>query len=63
MSGEKWVNFLPRNCTKFPDFYQFNVHPIYTCMRRLAKLQEGKKAEMEVLMNSTISKWLEVSTV
>jgi predicted nucleic acid-binding Zn-ribbon protein len=26
---------------------------------RLAKLQEGKKAEMEVLMNSTISKWLE----
>ena len=28
-------------------------------MHRLAKLQEGKKAEMEVLMNSTISKWLE----
>jgi hypothetical protein len=27
---------------------------------RLAKLQEGKKAEMETLMNSTISKWLEV---
>jgi hypothetical protein len=26
---------------------------------RLAKLQEGKKAEMEVLMNSTIAKWLE----
>jgi hypothetical protein len=26
---------------------------------RLAKLQEGKKAEMEVLMNSTITKWLE----
>ena len=26
---------------------------------RLAKLQEGKKAEMETLMNSTISKWLE----
>jgi hypothetical protein len=25
---------------------------------RLAKLQEGKKAEMETLMNSTISKWL-----
>lgn len=25
---------------------------------RLAKLQEGKKAEMEVLMNTTISKWL-----
>jgi hypothetical protein len=28
-------------------------------LHRLAKLQEGKKAEMEVLMNSTISKWLE----
>jgi hypothetical protein len=28
-------------------------------VHRLAKLQEGKKAEMEILMNSTISKWLE----
>ena len=26
---------------------------------RLAKFQEGKKAEMEAVMNSTISKWLE----
>lgn len=26
---------------------------------RLSKLQEGKKAEMEQLMNSTINKWLE----